>query len=169
MPTARVRDAAAGVADPCRACPWLTRNQGTRHPDGWYTKGNLARLWAGLRRGEGMSCHQTDPRNPVSPKAAAAGYRPAPDSAEVRECIGGLILQQRELHLYGRLLDLAAYRRARPRGLTRDGLATVVSRLAFGDTCLGGPAMARPNLNHPDVGHTPLPWTPITETNGANQ
>jgi hypothetical protein len=156
------------AAEPCRACPWRLSNQGKRHPDGWYTKSNLARLWVGLRRGESMSCHPTDPTNPVSDKAVAAGYRPAPDSAEVRECVGAAILQQREVHLLGEALDLPTYRKARPRGLTREGLAQLVARLAFGGTILGGPAMARPDLNHPDVGHQAVPWTPIDQ-NGARQ
>jgi hypothetical protein len=31
---------------------------------GWYTKANLQRLWAGMRRGEDMTCHPTDPDKP---------------------------------------------------------------------------------------------------------
>lgn len=64
--------AEASTAGPCAQCPWRTSNQGKRHPDGWYTKANLRRLWAGLRRGERMTCHPTDPANPVSDKADQA-------------------------------------------------------------------------------------------------
>lgn len=146
-------------ADPCGACPWRTANHARRHPDGWFTARNRDRLWVGLRRGEAMSCHTTDPDNPVSDKAQAAGYRPAPAGSQVLECRGGVILQQRELHLMiNRYGDVAAYRKARPRGLTRDGLRRLLARLAFGGMpFLGTPRMGRPDLNA-EVGHTPLPW-----------
>lgn len=148
---------------PCKACPWRLTNQGKRHPDGWYTKANLARLWARLRRGEDMSCHPTDPNNPVSEQAQTQGYRPAPDHARIRECTGSLILRQREVVLLDTTFaaNPTAYRRARPFGLTRDGIAAVITRAAFGGTIIGGPPMPRPNLNEPDIGHQPLgEWTP---------
>lgn len=146
-------------ADPCVACPWRTDNHARRHPDGWFSARNRNRLWTGLRRGEAMSCHATDPGNPVSEKAQAAGYRPAPAGSTVLECRGGVILQQRELHLlmhrYG---NLPAYRKARPRGLTREGMHRLLARLAFGGVpFLGAAKMGRPDLNAA-VGHTPLPW-----------
>lgn len=142
---------------PCRQCPWLIENHGKRHPDGWYRKANRARLWAGLRRGEAMSCHPTDPANPVSLRAQAAGSRPAPAHAEVRECIGALILQQREMQLAGEHPRFATYQRARARGLTRTGLARLLERYLLGGTPLGGRAMSRPNLNTP-VAMDDLPW-----------
>jgi hypothetical protein len=145
--------------DPCIACPWRTANHGRRHPDGWYTAANRDRLWAGLRRGEQMSCHPTDPDNPVSDAAAAAGYRPAPEHAQRRECVGAIVLQQRELMLVQEAPTIAAYRKDRPRGLTREGIARLVERAIFGGTPIGGPAMPRPDLNG-EVGHGPLPWTP---------
>ena len=158
-----IREAASS---PCRACPWRTANHGKRHPDGWYTKANIRRLWAGMRAGEIMSCHPTDPWNPVSDAAEAAGYTPAPDHAETRECAGALILQQREWMAFqisemagGTLRD---YRRARPRGLTRDGLLALVNRHVFGGTPFGGPPMARPDLCAPvSVPGADLPW-PLT-------
>ncbi len=148
-------------ADPCVTCPWRTANQGKRHPDGWYTKTNRARLWSGLRNGQGMSCHPTDPDNIVSEKAQAAGYRPAPPGTTTLECRGGAVLQQREVHLlqeeYGG--DFRAYHKARPSGLTKYGLAMMVRRLLFpGVPFFGGPPTSRPNLNTA-VGYEPLPWT----------
>ncbi len=152
---------APAAANPCRACPWLIENHGKPHPDGWYTKRNRDRLWVGLRNGEQMSCHPTDPRNPVSDRAAEAGYQAAPEHAQTRVCTGGLVLQQREMQLFSEAESLAAYRRARPRGMTRTGLWALANRLVFGGTCLGGDEMTRPNLNA-QVGHDPLPWTTRT-------
>ena len=132
---------------PCVHCPWRTSNQGKRHPDGWYAKKNLRRMWAGLRRGESMSCHPTDPRNLGSPRAVQAGYRPAPETAVTRECCGALILQQRELALlqgpYS--TNLARYCRERRGGLTKMGIARLVNRMIFGH-CDSWP-MTRPALN----------------------
>lgn len=148
-------------ADPCAACPWREANRGKRHPDGWYTQRNLTRLWAGLRAGNGMSCHPTDPDNVVSPTAQTLGYRPAPEDSQVLECRGGVILQQRELHHLAHVhgADVAAYRRARPTGLTRDGIRYLIHRLILGGIPVIGPrAMARPDLRAP-VGYTRLPGT----------
>jgi len=134
---------------PCVHCPWRTSNQGKRHPDGWYAKKNLRRLWAGLRRGESMSCHPTDPRNDVSEEAKRAGSRSAPETAVTRECTGALILQQRELALlqdpYS--TNVARYRRARRGGLTRMGIARLVNRLIFGH--VDSWPMTRPALDQP--------------------
>lgn len=121
---------------PCIDCPWLVINHGRRHPSGWFTKANRDRLWARLRRGENMSCHRTDPNNPVTEKAQAAGYSPVPERARVRECAGAVILQQREVMWFQHVVDQAdalvgTYRRLRPRGLTTEGLMAVASRVAF--------------------------------------
>lgn len=154
------------AADPCPTCPWRITNQGKRHPDGWYTKANLNRLWAGLRNGYGMTCHPTDPGNEVSERAQAAGYRPAPPGTEPLECRGALILQQREVHLLTHQFagDQRAYRTARPRGLTRAGVIYMMRRLLFGGVpMVGGAPMARPDLNAA-VAHAPLPWTNVSET-----
>jgi hypothetical protein len=156
-----VRDDHVSDADPCRDCPWLLANQRRRaHPDGWFTARNRDWLWTRLRRGDPMSCHRTDPGNPVSQRAAERGYRPVPAGTQVLECRGAVVLQQREMHLlmnrYG--MDVTAYRRARPRGLTREGITAMVLRLAFGGVpILGAPRMGRPGLDAA-VGHAPLQW-----------
>jgi hypothetical protein len=141
---------------PCQACPWRLANQGRRHPGGWYTAANLRRLWAGLRRGEDMSCHPTDPANPVPD-----GWRQVPPDTRTRECAGALILKQREVmvlqEVYGS--DPRAYRRGRPHGLTSQGVLAVVERAIFGGGPIGGIVMTRPNLNEPGIGYPPLgPW-----------
>lgn len=153
-------------AEPCRTCPWRLDNHGKRHPDGWYTQRNRDRLWSGLRNGSAMSCHPTDPDNEVSPAAQAAGHKPAPADSQVLECRGGIILQQREVHLltvaHGG--DQRSYRAARPLGLTRAGIAAVVMRLLYGGVPLvGGRKMALPNLNAPVSHHRLPPWADVTE------
>ncbi|MCM0619801.1 hypothetical protein [Nocardioides bruguierae] len=118
---------------PCQACPWLTANQGKHTPDGWYTKANLRRLWAGLRTGEapGMTCHPTDPDNPVSEAGIAAGLKAAPEGAVTRECAGSIILQQREVDLFQRVDgDFATYRSGRPGAMTRVALFGFAMRMA---------------------------------------
>jgi hypothetical protein len=149
-PDARRPVAPAGPI-PCQACPWRTTNHGKRHAGGWYTAANRRRLWNGLRRGERMSCHPTDPRNPV-----LAGHTPTPAHAQTRECTGALILQQRELMRFQECdSDLATYRRRHPMGLLRGGLLTIVERAIFGGTPVDGRVMSRPDLNQP-VSHPPL-------------
>ena len=77
------------------------------------TLSNIRRLWAGMRRGEHMTCHPTDPHNPVIEKALAKGIQPAPESARTIQCIGAVILQQREWMVFQDVYggNLARYRR----------------------------------------------------------
>ena len=147
---------------PCVDCPWLIANAGRRNGVGWYSKRNLAMLWAGLRRGERMTCHPTDPDNPPSPVTG----RQAPEGATTLECRGALILVQREVQRAGDILKaggtFADYRRAHPRGLTRKGMAAHLAAIVFGGIpVVGGPEMARPNLNDASVAYAKLePWEP---------
>ena len=153
---------------PCVNCPWRIENHGKKHPDGWYTKTNLKRLWAGIRRGENMSCHPTDPRNDVSDAAVEKGYRRAPDTAVTRECAGAVILQQREAQVYSDLSRrfsestnlLKMYRVTRPGGLTKDGLIAVIGRVML--TFPGDVPMRRDHdLNEPvgnGDGRLGWPW-----------
>lgn len=155
---------------PCAQCPWRISNQGKRHPGGWYTRRNLERLWAGMRRGEDMTCHPTDPDNPVTEAMALRGVKRAPEAATTVECAGSLILKQREfmraqdaLKAHGNIAGgMAAYRKAHPRGLTKRGFIKLVQRMMFGGSPLApGPTMSTPNLNDPDVGVPFLePWAP---------
>lgn len=140
---------------PCPACPWRLANQGKPHPDHWYTKVNLRRLWGGLRRGEMMSCHPTDPRLELSDKAQADGYSTAPEHAQVRECVGAHVLTQREFMRFQEDAgaDFRLYWRLNPRGLTRNGLAALMARALFGGNVAGdGPRLPKPNLNDPEIG-----------------
>lgn len=152
----------APAADhPCQACPWLTKNHGKRHPDGWYTKANRRRLWAGLRQGEMMSCHATDPSNPVP-----TGRQPVPADTTTRECAGAHVLLQREVSTINALVAAnddpaagwSAYYSARRRGLTRIGALRYMVR----GTALSEGSTHRPTPQDLDtavsLGDDALPW-----------
>lgn len=133
----------------CAACPWRASNQGKRHPGGWYTKANLRRLWSKLRTGDGMTCHPTDPTNPVPD-----GLPRPSDDATTHECAGALILQQREVMRLQDYDNYRDYKRAHPLGLTREGAGVIISRFVFGRKELGvfaARTMPKPNLNDLDV------------------
>lgn len=140
--------AASACPRPCSTCPWRDENHGKLHLDGWYTKRNRKRLWAKLKLGEMMSCHKTDPSNPVPD-----GNEPVAEGTTPHECTGALILQQRELMLFQHgcadgQKAAETFKRYKEAGgtMTRFGLASLVERALFGGK-LGGLAMARPNLN----------------------
>lgn len=83
----------------CKTCPFLTANHGKPNPEGveilraengegltdWYSEENLRRLWMnGLRHGEGMICHSTDPT------ASSYGGKDARKGVQ-KPCTGSLI------------------------------------------------------------------------------
>lgn len=140
---------------PCTVCPWRTANQGKPHPHGWYTVANLRRLWSKLRRGEMMTCHATDPSNPIP-----EGYKAVPEAATTRECSGAIIVQQREfMRLQEHLLKggtLASYRKVSPRGLTREGAVEIMGDALFAYP--GQTKRIKPNLNQAGIGHPDLTW-----------
>lgn len=126
------RTAIAPPADhPCAACPWLVDNHGRPHPDGWYTRANRRRLWGGLRQGEMMTCHPTDPDNPPPSNRLDAQ---APAGRPTRLCAGAWALIMVEVSLLDAELKrpggtLVSYRRSRPHPpLTKDGAAAHIMR-----------------------------------------
>jgi len=146
---------------PCAQCPWKLENQGTRHPGGWYTKANLRRLWGGLRRGERMTCHPTDPDNAVECECHTA----PPPGTVTRECAGSIIVLQRELQRLNDVVmaggSFADYRRANPKGLTREGAACHLLSTALATNPITGFQMGKPNLNDKSIGFPDLvPWVP---------
>lgn len=156
---------APACAAPCAACPWRTANHGRRHPDGWYTKANRDRLWAGMRRGHMMSCHPTDPENPIP-----EGAREVPADVVTRECAGVLVLIQREMSIIDRLAQqephgqgvARRYRQLRSRGLTLEGITSNIHRIMFSQSVtaadhFGVLPMTKVDLDL-EVGHDPLPW-----------
>ena len=153
------------LTEPCAVCPFRIANQGQKHKHGFYTKANLRRLWAGLRRGEGMTCHMTDPR-----MAEFEGYERTASAQTTRECAGALILQQREfMRLQDALQagqDVRQWCREHPRSLTRVGAVQVMfaaAGMGRHNTLVG--TGSRPNLNAEGVGHPDLePW--VRRSNG---
>lgn len=147
----------------CAACPWRVANQGTEHPHRFYTPGNLARLWRGLRNGARMSCHPTDPR-----MAEFSGYEECGDREKTAECAGALVVVQREFMLFqgivrrdpkGKALRQYALMRPRGKGMSRAGLVAVMERHVFAGSGLAGTAMATPDLADFEVGYpAALPW-----------
>lgn len=107
-----------------------------------------------------MSCHPTDPRMADVVQDGYVGFTPAPDGARTRECAGATTLVQREFTMrqehYG--ADITAYRKARPKGLTRHGILAVLERAVLGGSVLDSSVMTRPDRNNPDVGHPALTW-----------
>jgi len=149
----------AACPKPCSSCPWRLANQDSKpDPHGFYTKANLKRLWGGLRQGVRMSCHPTDPR-----MSTFAGYEALADRNVTHECAGALTLQQRELMKFQEISTanpkgptLKTYKKTYPKGMTREGLVSLVERSVFGGTTLGGVAMSLPDLNDTEIGYDVL-------------
>jgi hypothetical protein len=143
--------------NPCPQCPWRKANQGKRHFGSFYSKANLTRLWNQIRRGGGQqTCHLTDPSHPDHVRAGA------PESAEVRECPGSVILILREIrrisdcgdnpnHVDNKAID--GYLKARRKGLTKTGiLYWVVSRYQLGGVPMfGGPKLPEVEERNPEI------------------
>lgn len=156
----------------CAQCPWRLSNQGQPHPHGFYSKRNLARLWAGLRssRAPGMTCHPTDPS-----MAEFEGYEDTADREVTLECRGSVILMVREVMRFQAICHrveasgevpigeaLRRYRAEAPKGFTRNGLAEIVGRFLFGGTPLAREIQCDSNqVNDPEIGYPPLgEWDP---------
>lgn len=142
----------------CQACPWRLENQGKRVTGGWYSKANLKRLWNGLRRGERMSCHPTDPR--MADEVGPASFRPAPDGTKPKECTGALIVVHREfMRMQEQVLErgtLRDYIRERPFGLTATGVHRIIDDELLGGrltVALGGKRAPKPDLRDPAIGY----------------
>lgn len=151
---------------PCSECPWRGKNHGVRHADGWFTTANRKRLWSKLRRGEAMSCHKTDPSNPVP-----EGGREVPEGTKAQECAGAAILQQREFMRFQVLTkgrnpkeSKNAYLAQHPGGMTINGLRVIMEKSMF--TLPGERPPLVTNLNEPDIHHDAVvPWDPEVEGN----
>lgn len=155
---------------PCAHCPWRLSNAGRENQHGFYTKSNLRRLWNGLRKGNRMTCHPTDPH-----MSGFAGYEVTAGREVTHECAGAAIMVQRELHHFqecakaaeaeSRDDGFARYKRLRGgAAMTRDGLIYAVQVLLFGHVPppFGeGLATRQMGLNDPDVGYDPLPWEAV--------
>lgn len=142
---------------PCKGCPFLRANQGKRTKGGFYTVKNLRRLWHGVRTGETMICHATDPN------AYETGSPAEPKPGQIKEggervCLGALFLYKREEALMAELEDFKLYRkdpRSATPAMTREGFLRVIEAVMFGGTPLGsGIKFLMPDMTA-DVA---LPW-----------
>lgn len=130
------REILPALGKACADCPWRVSNRGRRNEHGFYTAKNLRRLWAGMRNGERMTCHPTDPR-----MAEYEGYEKTEDAPVVRECAGSLLLKAREVTLLnsiaakipeGKKVDvMKLYKAVSPMGLTRRGIIKIIEDTAF--------------------------------------
>lgn len=122
---------------PCPGCPWLIKNHGKPSPEivaelrknnlhiwPWYTVTNARRLWSGIRRGEPMLCHETDP------KASRYGGKDATSGHE-RMCVGMMILVAKHVNGIQTFKSFKDYTAANPLGFTRRGFSTWLDRLLF--------------------------------------
>lgn len=143
---------------PCSECPWRLINQGRKDDlHKFYSRGNLKRLWIGLRRGARMSCHPTDSR-----MAEFEGYEDLEDREITHECAGALTLQQREFMTFQQMMQASPeakrgvifmmYRKRRPNGMTLEGLRAVVERAVFGGA-FSGVEMRSLELDNAEIGY----------------
>lgn len=137
----------------CGDCPWRASNH-RRKPDphGFFSVANRKRLWKGLRTGEapGMTCHGTDPRK--KDPGSHGDYGETAGSEATHECAGALACVQRELLVFQNIaqgidsvegsrtkagLAFTLYRKLRPGGMTRGGMANWVMRATGMDPFAG--------------------------------
>lgn len=136
-----------GSVTPCAGCPWRAENHGKEPfeepPEGyrakgedfekdWYGEENAQRLWKGMRRGEMMSCHASDPNQ----------WEHLDDEEDPEICAGLLVIVIRELNILeecceeaeaeGERNGLERYLERRPEGLTREGVVRWTERVLFG-------------------------------------
>jgi hypothetical protein len=149
---------------PCSECPWRVSNRGRANQHGFYTARNLARLWSGLRRGQRMTCHPTDPH-----MSDFAGYEDTAVRTVTHECAGAAILVQRELARFqdaahaaeseGQRDAFRRYRAGRKKTMTFAGLQAAVTTYLFGAAPPpfgDGLPTRKMDLNEPDVQYEPL-------------
>jgi hypothetical protein len=141
---------------PCKGCPFLRANQGLPTKEGFYTVKNLRRLWSGVRTGEIMICHSTDPNahetgSPAHPKPGQ--IKPGSE----RVCLGALFLYKREERLMAEVKSYKAYRtdpRAAKPPMTKVGFLSVAEAVLFKE--LSGPGI---QFLMPDMtADVALPW-----------
>jgi hypothetical protein len=113
-----------------------------------------------------MSCHPTDPTNPIP-----EGSRAVPDGTTTRLCAGAEVLVQREAQRANDVMKahidsgasgdaFTPYRKTHPKGLTKQGAFTVMMEIAY-TGMPGTVARTAVDLNAADVSHPDLvPWEP---------
>lgn len=141
---------------PCKGCPFLRSNHGKKTAEGFYTVKNLRRLWSGVRTGEIMICHSTDPNahetgSPAHPKPGQI------KKGNERVCLGALFLYRREEKLMAELRDFKLYRkdpRAAKPPMTVSGFLRIIDTVMFSAVSNPGIEFIEPDMTA-DVA---LPW-----------
>lgn len=172
-----MKEARRECSSPCATCPFLKANLGKPNPDGfdprsaearhggrfydWYSPENLRRLWTGgIRKGEVMICHATDPG------AAAYGGKAAAPGGE-RPCIGSLAIVMRHLKYIETLIGAkgkprdwtkAYHDAAGPYPLTREGMFAWAMMISAGRTDLFGGLVIPASLSADAVEACGVPW-----------
>jgi hypothetical protein len=164
-------------SSPCATCPFLKSNFGKPSPEGfdprrataqhgrrfydWYSLENLRRLWnGGIRKGEVMICHATDPGAEVyGGKSAAPGNeRPCLGSIAVvirhLKFIEGLIKEGRQPNEWPKLYRAAAG----PYPLTKAGMFAWAMMVNTGRTDLLGGMPIPESLPAAAVEACGVPW-----------
>lgn len=162
---------------PCGTCPFLTKNLGRSNPSGfeqmkaersdaefdptnWYSEKNLTRLWRdGLRKGEAMLCHSSDPN------AANYGGTNAKQGGE-KLCTGAVLLVFLHIKQLERLIAQnlkpsevqKQYRAFSKYPMTKDGQVSWVMNFAIGRTDLFGGLPIKRNIAASLVNEISVPW-----------
>jgi hypothetical protein len=165
----------------CKTCPFLLANFGKPNPPGydpekmnaertdggqfhdWYSLKNLRRIWAeGMRHGEVLQCHATDPNAEVY-----GGKRTA--SGSERVCVGVLAVVLRHMEFYNALLEAepdikpaAARRRyvavAGKYPMSKQGMLAWALMIGMGRTDMLGGLMLPRHLDAATVEAVGVPW-----------
>jgi hypothetical protein len=128
------------TASPCATCPWLRENHGKVNPadPSWYTLANAKRLWNGIRQGEAMICHATDPE---SADYGGKGAKPGHE----RMCVGMLVLVARTFKMLGTTKP-AEYKKGAggKMRMTPRGILAWIERFTFRGSAIGTPKDVMP-------------------------
>lgn len=157
------------LSKPCQSCPWRVENEDHDYSAIFEIPTQEAResLWDMQRDGDDPMCHCSVPdwREGIAmcrQRLEDGGpWPPSPDDYEEacgmvpRLCPGGLALQHREvLRIHETGFD--RYAECEPRGLTRDGLRQVLTRLFGGQVTL--PAFRRMKRSEVKAAVIPSTW-----------
>lgn len=147
----------------CSHCPWRIGNQGKRTTDGFYSKANLQRLWNGMKQGELMTCHPTDPRMNEFESAPRVS-----ECATTHICTGATILVQREWMRFQAIAEAnpgrdpyRIYRALDGPRMTREGLFATAMQANVRESNILITAAGRPDLGDLDVQYLAIGlWEP---------
>lgn len=163
-------------SSPCATCPFVRANFGRPNPSGydprtaeckhgrdfydWYSPENLRRLWtSGIRNGEVMICHATDPG------AAEYGGKAAAPGNE-RPCIGSLAIVLLHMKYIERLVEEGKTKNwknvyqeaAGAYPLTQEGMFAWAMMISAGRTDLFGGMKIPASLSAEAVEACGVPW-----------